>query len=142
MTPRKQIEERLREQLPQLAEVGGASTVRSALDGVVRTPAAFVIDSGEKTSGQPSGGMQSGEDMFAVILVVSSLRDRTGADSADVMWELREQRVKAALNGFHMDGYTSDLYYQGGRALELGDGLLSWQLNFSAQKIMLGRCAN
>jgi hypothetical protein len=135
MTPRQQIEARLREQCPVFAEVAGAASVEAARAGAIRLPSASVVDLSERPVEKPNGkasacGVPTQRiQSFGVVVTVDSARDRTGADSADVNYAHRVT-VEAALSQFVMDGYMSALAWASSAFAGIGNNRLSWLMEF------------
>ncbi|MBL8351201.1 MAG: hypothetical protein JNL87_12925 [Burkholderiaceae bacterium] len=123
---------RLAAQLSGFVVVAGAADLDAAIELAPATPAAYVLPLAE-TADAPaliSVHEQRVVQAFGVVLVVSNLRDATGAAAAAEL-ATRRQAVRAALVGWVPDAATGlPVGFTGGRLLQFRDGRLWWADDF------------
>lgn len=124
---------RLHEQLEGWVLVGGSADLDAAIAGLARAPAAFVLALDETALPNDRLGAhhQVLHQRFAVVLVVSNLRDLRGA-AASAELAGRCAAVRAALLGWVPDAANGQpVAFASGRLLQFEDQLLWWQDEFT-----------
>lgn len=120
---------RLRAQLTNLRQVGGAADLDAALAGAVAVPAVFVVPLAESGSSNTLvGGLsQRVQQEVGVLQVVANRRDATGQAALADLSALR-LAVRQAMVGWVPDPANGERYeYRAGRLIRMdGDGRLWW----------------
>lgn len=127
-----QIISRLDTQVAALKQVGGAAELGAVGNGVVVTPAAFVVLLAERASGNAveNGVEQRIEVRFGVIYAVRNVQDARGAAAQGELQTLREAGFTALLGWQPEAGYDPALCHAG-RLLKLENLVLWWQDEFT-----------
>jgi hypothetical protein len=123
---------RLKAQLTGFVLIGGAGELDAAIETLPATPAAFVMPLGEAPEAPDLVGLhhQRIAQEFAVVLVVSNLRDATGAAAAAEL-QTRRLAVRSALLGWVPDVSNGEtVAFTGGRILRFVDQRLWWTDEF------------
>lgn len=120
---------RLKAQLTGFVGITGAGDLDVAIDGTPNTPAAYVMPLAETAEESNFIGVidQRLTQEFAVVLVVSNLRDATGAAAVA---ELATKRLalRAALLGWAPDAATGEpVQFVSGAVLQFRDQRLWWR---------------
>jgi len=120
---------RLQAQLTGFVSIGASADADAAIDNAPATPAAYVVPLTETPDAPDLVGVhhQRLAQAFAVVLVVSNLRDVTGAAAAA---ELAAKRtaLKAALLGWVPDASNAEaVAFAGGALLQFRDQRLWWR---------------
>lgn len=125
---------RIKAQCPALRTVGVSADMQAAIDGVVATPAAFVLplrEQGQNLGMTSSTGLRLTQH-FGVLLVLANKRDAAGAAALDA---LHAQRValRTALLGWVVDAASGQpVGYSSGSLVNLdSEGRLWWMDEFS-----------
>lgn len=124
---------RLKEQLAGFVLVGAAADLDIAIGTLTTPPAAFVLPL--EDTAQPNDRLgvhhQLVTQRFAVVLVLSNLRDATGAAAAAEL-AVRRRALRDALAGWMPDAATGEpVNFTGGRLLQFEDQLLWWRDEWS-----------
>lgn len=131
ITTRKQIEDRIRQQVTDLKQVAGAAFVGNVAQNRITPPAAFVLE--VSAGAKPNQIMtqtvvQSTQETYAVIVVVKNQTNSRGADSADQCRGLRDKIIQSLL-GWSPGGDMGPITYGAGQIFQdfFEDGLLGWR---------------
>ncbi|MEW6314132.1 MAG: hypothetical protein AB1513_08860 [Pseudomonadota bacterium] len=125
-------------QVQALKTVGVAADFAAAAKSVpIKMPAAYVLPVREQAARNQMANAVSQRVTvaFAVILAVSNLRDARGGQAALDLESVRNV-VKTRLIGWEPSVDHDLVTYNGGRLLELGDGVLWWWDEFSTAEYM------
>lgn len=128
------IIDRIRSEIPDMEEVGGAAEYSAVMDLVsFRTPSSYVVlaqekdltQATEKPGRRPSGRQQL-ESTFGVIMALRNYRDPEGeAVSAEARQMIG--KVRAQLMGWTPDKTEfARLWFQQGDVLDYNDNTLLW----------------
>ena len=120
---------RLKAQLTGFVVITGAGDLDVAIGGTPNTPAAYVMPLAETAEESKFIGVidQRLTQEFAVVLVVSNLRDATGA-AAIAELATRRAALRAALLGWVPDAATGEpVQFVTGAVLEFRDQRLWWR---------------
>lgn len=125
---------RLKSNTSGMKSIGGAADFETALDSMVAVPSLFVMPLLERANQMPrtSPVYQHVEQLnFAVIVVVSNVKDARGDAGLTALVPVREQ-VKNALAGWVPDPDSGEqVNYTGGRLLRFaGDQRIWWSDEF------------
>ena len=124
--------DRLRAQLSGFVTIAGAGDLDAAIDGTPNTPTAYVMPLAESAEAPDLAGLHHQRLLqeFAVVLVVSNLRDATGAAAA-VELATRRAAVRTALLGWVPDATNGEaVAFTGGRVLKFENQRLWWTDEF------------
>ncbi len=123
---------RLRAQLTGWVAIAGAADAAAAVENSPATPAAYVVPLAETADAPDLVGVHHQRLMqeFGVVIVVSNLREPTGAAAAAEL-AARRLAVRAALLGWVPDASTGEtVAFVAGRLLEFRDQRLWWTDEF------------
>lgn len=123
---------RLKAQLTGFVLIAGAGELDAAIETIPAVPAAFVMPLSELADAPDLVGVhhQRVTQEFAVVLVVSNLRDAAGAAAATEL-QTRRLAVRAALVGWVPDALTGEtVAFTSGRVLRFADQRLWWTDEF------------
>lgn len=123
---------RLRAQLSGFVVIAGAAELDAAIAHAPSPPAAYVIPLAETADEPDLSGIhhQRLVQEFAVVLVVSNLRDATG-DAAAADLQLKRSAVRVALLGWAPDASDGEtVAFVSGRLLQFVDQRLWWTDEF------------
>ena len=123
---------RLESQLSGFKKIGGAADLEAIGNGVVPTPACFVVPMRESADDNATFGQfeQRVTVGFSVVLAASNRRDATGAAALSGLEPLRRQ-IKAAIVGWAPEAeFGEPVHFSGGSLLSFADGLLWWADEF------------
>lgn len=112
--------------------IAGAADLDAAIEGAPSTPAAYVLPLAEQGEAPDLAGRhhQRLVQAFGVVLVVSNLRDATGAAAAAEL-AARRQAVRLALLGWAPDASNGEpVAFSAGRLLQFRDARLWWTDEF------------
>lgn len=125
---------RLKQQVKDLAQVGGELDFLDAQDGLKSTPAAFVIETDEQAEVASLTGRTRHivTLRFSVVLVVRKAGARGGKRMNEAT-DLRET-IRDALIGWQPGGFIESVTYRGFQIRQLEAGLAAWQLNFETRR--------
>lgn len=123
---------RLKAQLSGFVAVGGAADVDQAIEHAPATPAAYVMPLAESAEEPSLIGLHQQRLAldFGVLIVISNLRDPSGAAAAAEL-ATRRAAVRTALMGWVPDADTGEpVFFVGGRLLQFRDQRLWWTDEF------------
>ena len=120
---------RLKAQLTGFAVIAASADADIAIDGAPATPAAYVVPLAETAEGSALLGLhhQRVTQEFGVVLVLSNLRDATGAAAAADL-HAKRMALRAALLGWVPDASNGEpVSFTAGQLLQFRDQRLWWQ---------------
>ena len=122
------IEQRIREQVPSLKEIAGASDLQSLLAGRLADAGCYIIPESDRASenSRVNAVAQRLVEQYSLIFIVRNLRDPRGADAADVCHALRLDAL-AALVGWIPDPACEAFEKVSGRLISFANGFYIWQ---------------
>ncbi len=126
------LEDQLMGQPGGFKKIGGAADLEAIGNGVVPTPACFVVPMRESADDNATFGQfeQRVTVGFSVVLAASNRRDATGAAALAGLEPLRRQ-IKAAIVGWAPEAdFGEPVHFSGGSLLSFADGLLWWADEF------------
>jgi hypothetical protein len=131
------VQDRLRQQVPQLRTVDGLAAYASlpAKPPTAKLPAAYVFalsDSGEPNATASGPHRQRITTVIGVALVVSTLPDARGEAGALALEPLRAL-VRNALMGWKPAGADTPFDFLAGELLQAKEGTADWQLTLSCR---------
>ena len=120
---------RLKAQLTGFVTIAASADADIAIDGAPATPAAYVVPRAETAEGPALLGLhhQRVTQEFGVVLVLSNLRDATGAAAAAEL-HAKRMALRAALLGWVPDASNGEpVSFTAGQLLQFRDQRLWWQ---------------
>jgi hypothetical protein len=123
---------RLKAQLTGFVAIAGAADLDHAMAFSTGTPAAYVLPLAESARGPDMLGVhhQRLTQAFAVVLVISNLRDATGAAAVTDL-AAKRTALRAALLGWVPDATNGEpVSFTSGRLMGLEDAQLWWTDEF------------
>jgi hypothetical protein len=137
---RPPIEQRIREQVPDFAEVAGAVSLQAIQQGLIPNKGCYVmldrVTAGDNQT-RNTDVTQKVMLSVAVVIVVKNVRDARGADAADTCAALQDQ-IHAALLGWRHSNEITPIEYQAGQLLSYSGGFYVWKDSFKTNHIIKG----
>lgn len=133
------IEQRIKTQVTDFREVAGASDLQSIISGRITAPGAYVFR--DKIRPDQSASIQSTVQQvfldYAVVIVVSNLRDGRGSDADDISHSLQDD-IRAALLGWSAYSGFTPFTFNNGDLISFAGGLHIWRDIYTTSTFIKG----
>ncbi len=122
------IEQRLRAEIPDFKEVGGAASLANILQGRISDPGCYVFQERNSAANNDSVGatMQRVTELIAVVTIVRNVRDSRGSDAADTS-QAFQANIQTALLGWQPHPSTDSMEFVSGALVSFDNGFLIWK---------------
>lgn len=132
------VVQRLTDQVNALRKVAGAAELAAAQPDLRQTPAAFVIETLNRTGLSSTGTevvSQQNAVRFGVVIAAQNLRDARGDAAGDDLNTLR-LAVMTALLGWKPGDDFDPCIYAGGQFVQMNDYTIWWQDDYATASLL------